>query len=79
MQIGAHVDPTDPIAEAKAREADLVQFFLSDPQGWKKPDPRDDVTALRASGVTLYVHAPYLVNVASLNNKIRIPSRKILE
>lgn len=78
MLIGAHVDRTDPIAEAKAREADLVQFFLSDPQGWKKPSPRDDATALRASGVTLYVHAPYIVNVASTNNKIRIPSRKIL-
>ena len=78
MQIGAHVDRADPVAEAKAREADLVQFFLSDPQGWKKPEPREDVTALRASGVTLYVHAPYIVNVASTNNKIRIPSRKIL-
>src|SRR5215204_3268214 len=78
MQIGAHVDRQDPVAEAKAREADLVQFFLSDPQGWKKPEPREDATALRASGVTLYVHAPYIVNVASTNNKIRIPSRKIL-
>jgi deoxyribonuclease-4 len=28
--------------------------------------------------VAVYVHAPYLVNVASTNNKIRIPSRKIL-
>jgi deoxyribonuclease-4 len=78
MRIGAHVDRHDPVAEAKAREADLVQFFLGDPQGWKKPEPREDATALRASGVTLYVHAPYVVNVASLNNKIRIPSRKIL-
>jgi deoxyribonuclease-4 len=78
MLIGAHVDRHDPVAEAKAREADLVQFFLGDPQGWKKPEPREDVTALRASGVTLYVHAPYVVNVASPNNKIRIPSRKIL-
>ena len=26
----------------------------------------------------LYVHAPYVVNVATSNNKIRIPSRKIL-
>jgi deoxyribonuclease-4 len=76
--IGAHVDPTDPLAEATARGADLVQFFLGDPQGWKKPAPRDDVETLRAAAIPLYVHAPYLVNVASLNNKIRIPSRKIL-
>jgi deoxyribonuclease-4 len=78
MLIGAHVDRFDPVAEAKAREADLVQIFLGDPQGWKKPEPREDATELRASGVTLYVHAPYIVNVASSNNKIRIPSRKIL-
>jgi deoxyribonuclease-4 len=78
MLIGAHVDRSDPVSEAKAREADLVQFFLSDPQGWKKPEPREDATELRASGVAVYVHAPYVVNVASTNNKIRIPSRKIL-
>ena len=77
--IGAHVDRVDPVAEAKTREADLVQFFLGDPQGWKGPEVRDDVTALRASGLTLYVHAPYVVNVATTNNRIRIPSRKLLQ
>ena len=79
MLIGAHVDPHDPVAEARARGADLVQFFLADPQGWRKPEARSDAEALRASDVTIYVHAPYIVNVASMNNKIRIPSRKILE
>jgi deoxyribonuclease-4 len=76
--IGAHVDPADPLAEAAARQADLVQFFLSDPQGWKAPKPRTDADALRATEVGVYIHAPYLVNVASTTNKIRIPSRKIL-
>jgi deoxyribonuclease-4 len=79
MLIGAHVDRADPVAEAKAREADLVQFFLGDPQGWKKPEPREDATDLRASGVPLYVHAPYVINVATTNNRIRIPSRNILK
>ena len=37
MDIGAHVDQTDPIAEAKARKAPLVQFFLGDPQSYKGP------------------------------------------
>ncbi|MDO5739702.1 MAG: deoxyribonuclease IV, partial [Ornithinimicrobium sp.] len=32
-----------------------------------------------AAGVDLYVHAPYIVNVATLNNRIRIPSRKLLQ
>ena len=32
-----------------------------------------------AAGVDLYVHAPYIVNVATTNNRIRIPSRKLLQ
>ena len=77
--IGAHLHTDDPIEGAKSRAADLVQIFLGDPQGWKKPLPREDATNLRASGIPIYVHAPYVVNVATTNNKIRIPSRKILQ
>ncbi len=33
--IGAHVDQTDPIAEAQARDTTLVQFFLGNPQSYK--------------------------------------------
>jgi deoxyribonuclease-4 len=77
--IGAHVDWADPLAEGRARQADLVQFFLSDPQGWKAPEPREDAEALRSSEIGVYVHAPYRINVATLNNRIRIPSRKLLE
>ena len=40
LRIGAHVPQTDPLAEAKARGADLVQFFLGDPQGYKGPEIR---------------------------------------
>ena len=32
-----------------------------------------------AAGVDLYVHAPYVINVATTNNRIRIPSRKLLQ
>ncbi|OZV77963.1 deoxyribonuclease IV [Micromonospora echinospora] len=78
MRIGAHVDPADPLAEAASRAADAVQFFLSDPQGWKAPNPREDADRLRAAEVDVYVHAPYVVNVATTNNRIRIPSRKLL-
>ncbi|WP_432901792.1 deoxyribonuclease IV [Micromonospora matsumotoense] len=78
MRIGAHVDPADPLAEAATRAAEAVQFFLSDPQGWKAPEPREDADRLRAADVDLYVHAPYVINVATLNNRIRIPSRKLL-
>jgi deoxyribonuclease-4 len=78
MRIGAHVDPADPLAAAADRKADAVQFFLTDPQGYKSPKPREDAEALRASEVDVYIHAPYIVNVATLNNRIRIPSRKLL-
>jgi deoxyribonuclease-4 len=78
MRIGAHVDPADPLAAAAARGADAVQFFLADPQGWKSPEPRADAEELRASDVEVFIHAPYVINVATLNNRIRIPSRKLL-
>jgi deoxyribonuclease-4 len=76
--IGAHLKREDPLAGAEATGSDCVQVFLSDPQGWKKPAPRDDAEALRSSGVPLYVHAPYLVNLAATNPRVRHPSRKIL-
>ena len=85
LPIGAHVAQGDPVAEAQAREAPLVQFFLGDPQGFKGPEIRHPggATGLREAaeqaGVDLYVHAPYIVNVATTNNRIRIPSRKLLQ
>jgi deoxyribonuclease-4 len=78
MRIGAHVERTDPLAEATARKAEVVQFFLTDPQGWVTPEPRSDADALRAGSVDVYIHAPYRINVATHNNRIRIPSRKLL-
>jgi deoxyribonuclease-4 len=78
MRIGAHVERTDPLAEAAARKAEVVQFFLTDPQGWVAPDPRPDAESFRTGSVDAYIHAPYRINVATLNNRIRIPSRKLL-
>jgi len=85
LSIGAHVEQTDPVAEAQARDTTLVQFFLGDPQGYKGPEIRyaGGAASLRkdaeAAGIDLYVHAPYIVNVATTNNRIRIPSRKLLQ
>lgn len=79
MLVGAHTPNQYPLAEAEARHADLVQIFLSNPQGWKKPTPRVDAEELRESPIPIYVHAPYLINVCADNNRVRIPSRKILQ
>jgi len=78
MLIGAHVPSADPIGEAAVRNADVVQIFLSNPQSWKRPLEREDAAELVASGLPIYVHAPYLINVVSPNNRVRIPSRNIL-
>ena len=78
MRIGAHVDRQDPLAAAAERKAEVVQFFLSDPQAWVDPEERTDTDALKASDVDVFIHAPYRINVATMNNRIRIPSRKLL-
>jgi deoxyribonuclease-4 len=86
--IGVHIGPRltengdlqddGPLARAAEMDADGVQVFLADPQGWKAPKPRPDAEALRGSDVMVVVHAPYVLNVATTNNRIRIPSRKLL-
>ena len=83
-RIGAHFHVDNPLAEATAIGADAVQFFLGDPQGWKGPvipggDPEAIKAAYAAADLDIYIHAPYVINVATSNNRIRIPSRKLLD
>jgi deoxyribonuclease IV len=83
--IGAHVHEGDPLALATSIGANAVQFFLGDPQDWRAPsfpggrEPDELRAAFEAAGVTAFIHSPYPMNLASTNNRIRIPSRKILE
>jgi deoxyribonuclease IV len=85
VRIGAHLHDSDPLAAAKAMGAQAAQFFLGDPQGWKAPtfplgdEPAEVQAAFAAADIDIYIHAPYVINVASPNNRIRIPSRKLLE
>jgi deoxyribonuclease-4 len=84
-RIGATVDQHDPISAARERGADAAQILLGDPQTWAKPEPAYPggsaalAAAVKAADLRLYVHAPYVINVASTNNRIRIPSRKLLQ
>src|SRR5580658_8153070 len=83
-RIGAHFHLDNPLAEAIACGCRAVQFFLGDPQGWKGPvipggDPAAIKAAYAAADMDIYIHAPYVINVATSNNRIRIPSRKLLE
>ncbi len=79
MLLGAHVPNADPVGEADRRGAEVVQIFLSNPQSWKKPAPRSDAAELRNAAFPIYVHAPYLINPVAENNRVRIPSRRILQ
>lgn len=84
-RIGATVDQHDPISAARERGADTAQILLGDPQAWAKPEAAYPggaaalAAAAKAADLRLYVHAPYVINVASPNNRIRIPSRKLLQ
>lgn len=78
MLIGAHVHDDDPLEAAAEVGADCLQMFVGPPQSWKQPPLRPDANRLKASPLPIYVHAPYPINVASPNNRIRIPSRKTL-
>jgi deoxyribonuclease IV len=84
VRIGGHFHSDDPLAEAAGCDARLAQFFLGDPQGWKGPvipggDPGAVRDAYAQADVDIYIHAPYVINVATTNNRIRIPSRKLLD
>jgi deoxyribonuclease-4 len=81
-RIGAHVHRGDPFAAATSWDAEVAQFFLGDPQAWKEPAFPADPGALRdafaEARIETFIHAPYRINVATTNNRIRIPSRKLL-
>lgn len=73
--VGAHVRVTGGLAAgglryAAAVGAEAIQVFVSNPRGWARADgdPGQDA-ALRehvaATGLPVFVHAPYLVNVGS--------------
>ncbi|CAB4333817.1 unannotated protein [freshwater metagenome] len=85
LAIGSHVGGGDPIAQAKELGLDHIQIFLADPQGWKGSiiPHADGAEGLRASAtaanIGIYIHARYIINVATTNNKVRIPSRKLLQ
>jgi len=79
LRIGAHIDAQRPLELAAQLGADCVQFFITKPQGWEKPQPRADAAELRTSDICVYVHASYLVNVCSPRSNVRYGSRKILQ
>jgi deoxyribonuclease-4 len=69
--IGSHATVTGGLATgglAYATEvgAEVIQVFVSNPRGWAAGpgDPAED-RALRDSGIPVFIHAPYLINLGS--------------
>jgi deoxyribonuclease-4 len=76
MRIGAHVAPgglTKAVGNAVAVGCESMQIFVNNPRGWAEPvaDPDVDERFRReaaAAGIRpVFIHAPYLVNLASPN------------
>ncbi len=81
MKIGAHVSAAGGLANAPknaaALGAECFQFFSRPPQGGKVgPIKKEDAAAFRAACDAhgfdrWYVHAPYVINLASKEGRIR--------
>lgn len=79
MRFGAHVPASSPAAAADVRSAEVLQVFLSSPRMWKPPVPRSDRWISEVANLPLYVHAPYLVNLASATEQVRSRSTTLLQ
>ena len=79
MRLGAHVSTATPLADAAALDLEVVQLSLTDMQSWRRPPVRDDADELRTSPIPVYVHAPFVMNPASPNPRVRHPSRKTIQ
>jgi deoxyribonuclease IV len=69
--IGSHATVTGGLATgalsyAAGVGAEVIQVFVSNPRGWAAGpgDPAED-GRLRASGIPVFIHAPYLINLGS--------------
>lgn len=77
MHYGVHMrQDTDPVGRANELGINTIQMFLTEPTKWHKPQPHPAAEQLLASDLAVVVHSSYVINVATTNNRLRIPSRK---
>jgi len=77
--LGSHVPRRRPLVGATARGAEVVQVNLSAPLNWLDPVEHGDEDELAAADLPIYVHAPYLVNPASIRPEQRERSGRCLQ
>jgi len=88
MNIGCHISIAEGIGNAPERAHDLececFQIFSRSPQGGRTPELTPEVVEyfkeeMRRTGITnAYIHAPYYINFASTNNRIRYGSVSVI-
>jgi len=87
-RLGCHLSlgrkPEVTISEARAQGVECVQIFASSPGAWKPPVCRPEETArllaarLEQGVDPLFIHAIYLINLASMDDMLRTRSRASL-
>ncbi|MGD0557516.1 MAG: deoxyribonuclease IV [Streptosporangiaceae bacterium] len=84
VKIGSHATTagglaTGALAYAAETGAEVIQVFVSNPRGWaaSPSDPVQDAR-LRDSGIPVYVHAPYLINLGSGDRSVAEKSAEAL-
>jgi deoxyribonuclease IV len=82
--IGSHATVTGGLAAgalryAAAVGAEVIQVFVSNPRGWAAGpgDPAEDA-ALRDSGMPVFIHATYLINLGSADPVVAARSAEAL-
>ncbi len=88
MKLGAHISAAGGLHLVPVRAAELgletFQFFSRSPQGGRAPDLSDGQIASfraaceRGAFAVYYVHAPYVINLASADDRIRTNSVEML-
>ena len=56
MNIGAHISSAKAIEENKYVKGNTFQIFISSPQMWRSPKPREDADMLQDFDGPIYVH-----------------------
>jgi deoxyribonuclease IV len=78
--IGSHATVTGGVATgglayAAAVGAEVIQVFVSNPRGWAAgPGNATEDARLRASGIPVFIHATYMINLGSGNPEVAAKS-----
>src|ERR1700745_4416531 len=82
--IGSHATvagglATGALSHAAEVGAEVIQVFVSNPRGWAAgPGDAGEDTRLRESGIPVFIHATYMINLGSGNQEVAAKSADAL-